>query len=545
MATVLCLLAALLAAQACGESIHRPGMKPTIKRVPSQLKILIPNIVYAYSANKQMTVIAKELRERGHEVVFCGVAELKKMAQTAGFRYIETLPAWPEYKSILLDAFLPPNYFKRDLASMWDVTVGLRKVADLFPILYAGAYNATLKTIRDEKPDIIFCHRAFTPIIELLKTFDIPHVLFNPFPLGNLMFFDTFAAPSSEGGNAATIKNHLTSLWERLKKPAQILMYIKALGPTRKRFNAIPTPNFLGSPVIHPYLYGPMDVPRYLSPLVCKTSILVETAFEQLGEDIESWPEEEKRLVEELNSISKTSNGFIYMAMGTLLCDDDSLPIVIQGAMDYVSASNMELLVSLRENCRSKVPAQVLGSPKVTFKAWVNQDVVLGHSGAKAFISHGGISSIAEAIVNRVPLLLIPVFNDQMPNSVRAVESGIALRVDRRRTSSVEISEKLRRIIQESSFMDNILKAYHLSAIGTQGKVSAADFIEEIAVLGHEHLVPIEDRAPFYIRHGLDVLFIMVFIPITVLIFALRTCFWSIYGIFCGGSNKNEKIKEE
>eukprot|EP00954_Amorphochlora_amoebiformis_P026703 1380867-Amorphochlora_amoeboformis.AAC.1 len=35
MATVVCLLAALLAAQACGESIHRPGMKPTIKRVPN------------------------------------------------------------------------------------------------------------------------------------------------------------------------------------------------------------------------------------------------------------------------------------------------------------------------------------------------------------------------------------------------------------------------------------------------------------------------------------------------------------------------------
>lgn len=53
-----------------------------------------------------------------------------------------------------------------------------------------------------------------------------------------------------------------------------------------------------------------------------------------------------------------------------------------------------------------------------------------GHRYCKAFITHGGLNSIQEAIYHGVPLLGMPLGTDQSLNVARSVKEGYAVQLD-------------------------------------------------------------------------------------------------------------------
>ena len=50
----------------------------------------------------------------------------------------------------------------------------------------------------------------------------------------------------------------------------------------------------------------------------------------------------------------------------------------------------------------------------------------LGHPNLRLFISHGGLLGTQEAIYHSVPMLGLPVVNDQLRNMVKLVKEGVA-----------------------------------------------------------------------------------------------------------------------
>lgn len=66
-------------------------------------------------------------------------------------------------------------------------------------------------------------------------------------------------------------------------------------------------------------------------------------------------------------------------------------------------------------------------SPNIKILEWIPQQAVLAHPNLKLFISQGGLQSMEEAIVYKVPLLVIPFIFDQQYNAKRAVQLGIGL----------------------------------------------------------------------------------------------------------------------
>ena len=51
---------------------------------------------------------------------------------------------------------------------------------------------------------------------------------------------------------------------------------------------------------------------------------------------------------------------------------------------------------------------------------------MLAHPNLKAFVTHGGLLSTQEALFHEVPLVGVPISNDQKPNMLRAEANGFA-----------------------------------------------------------------------------------------------------------------------
>ena len=75
----------------------------------------------------------------------------------------------------------------------------------------------------------------------------------------------------------------------------------------------------------------------------------------------------------------------------------------------------------------------------VVLSKWLPQQVpppllppqdVLAHPHLRVFVTHGGLLSLQEALFHKVPLVGIPLGNDQKPNLLRAEARGYAVLLD-------------------------------------------------------------------------------------------------------------------
>lgn len=72
------------------------------------------------------------------------------------------------------------------------------------------------------------------------------------------------------------------------------------------------------------------------------------------------------------------------------------------------------------------------------------------HRHVKAFITHGGLMGVMEAVHFGVPMIGIPVFGDQQSNIANCVEKGVAIGLDHRRISTQKLIEGIRTIIADA-----------------------------------------------------------------------------------------------
>ncbi|XP_049305142.1 UDP-glucosyltransferase 2-like [Bactrocera dorsalis] len=65
----------------------------------------------------------------------------------------------------------------------------------------------------------------------------------------------------------------------------------------------------------------------------------------------------------------------------------------------------------------------------VRLNTWLPQQDILGHRRLKAFITHGGLLSMYEAIYHAVPVIMLPVFCDHDVNAAKAVTDGYTIQL--------------------------------------------------------------------------------------------------------------------
>ncbi|XP_036622178.1 UDP-glucuronosyltransferase 1-2-like isoform X4 [Trichosurus vulpecula] len=178
---------------------------------------------------------------------------------------------------------------------------------------------------------------------------------------------------------------------------------------------------------------------------------------------------------------------------------------------------------------------------------WLPQNDLLAHPKTRAFITHAGSHGIYEGLCNGVPMVLMPLFGDQMDNAKRMESRGAGVTLNVLEMTSDDLSKALKKVINDKSYKENIMR---MSALHKDRPISPLDlavFWVEFVMRnkGAPHLRAAAHDLNWIQYHSLDVMAFLLAIVLTVVLIAikcLKFCFQKCFGKK-GRPNKATKPK--
>lgn len=76
----------------------------------------------------------------------------------------------------------------------------------------------------------------------------------------------------------------------------------------------------------------------------------------------------------------------------------------------------------------------------------------LGHANTRAFLSHGGLNSIYEAMYHGVPVVGVPLFGDHYDTMTRVAAKGMGIMLHWKYMSEEDLYTALTSVIKDSRF---------------------------------------------------------------------------------------------
>ena len=167
------------------------------------------------------------------------------------------------------------------------------------------------------------------------------------------------------------------------------------------------------------------------------------------------------------------SKPFIYVSLGTISTGLDWLYTEITEALEEL---DVEFVVSRGQWLGgSAEPRKHRHGLSVQF---ANQLETLKR--ASLFINHAGINSVVESLSLGVPLLLLPITNDQPGMAARAESAGVAVTLDRSHWKKQHLKNVIEKMLQDPSLRSRAIEVQNeIAALG--GASRAAQLIVEWA----------------------------------------------------------------
>uniref|UniRef100_A0A8C0RQQ5 UDP-glucuronosyltransferase n=1 Tax=Canis lupus familiaris TaxID=9615 RepID=A0A8C0RQQ5_CANLF len=157
---------------------------------------------------------------------------------------------------------------------------------------------------------------------------------------------------------------------------------------------------------------------------------------------------------------------------------------------------------------------------------WLPQNDLLGHPKARAFITHSGSHGIYEGICNGVPMVMLPLFGDQMDNAKRMETRGAGVTLNVLEMTSEDLANALKAVINDKSYKENIM---HLSRLHKDRPIEPLDlavFWVEFVMRhkGAPHLRPAAHDLTWYQYHSLDVIGFLLAVVLGVVFITYKCC---------------------
>ncbi|CAG8692026.1 11381_t:CDS:2, partial [Gigaspora margarita] len=235
--------------------------------------------------------------------------------------------------------------------------------------------------------------------------------------------------------------------------------------------------------------YG-FEIPMALPPLHQEIGPILPDTFPNLTPDLNSFLAAHPRTIYfALGSFLRTTpqNLITILKSFVELIDQN----IIDGVIWATVKSDISKLPSTSDNLNISA---ILNNdyPNIHVIKYAPQFAILSHENTNVFLSHGGASSCHESIFTAKPMLILPIFGDQLGNAEKLELFGMALRLTDPNFKIADVVSKIQRLLNEESFKKNAERLQFLAKINSKRKYRGADLIE--VVMNAEKFEGIKDK---------------------------------------------------
>ncbi|KFV15140.1 UDP-glucuronosyltransferase 1-1, partial [Tauraco erythrolophus] len=230
--------------------------------------------------------------------------------------------------------------------------------------------------------------------------------------------------------------------------------------------------------------------------------------------------EQKKPLSKEFEAIVNASgeHGIVVFSLGSMVSD-----IPMKKAIEIADAlGSVPQTVVWRYT--GEVPPNLPKNVKLV--KWLPQNDLLAHPNTRAFITHGGSHGIYEGICNAVPMVLMPLFGDQMDNAKRVESRGAGLTLNILEMTSQDISTALKAVINDKKYKENIQRLSDLHLDRPIHPLDLAVHWVEFVMRhkGAPHLRPAAHDLNWIQYHSLDVFAFLLAVVLLSLFISVKCC---------------------
>ncbi|XP_022814629.1 UDP-glucuronosyltransferase 2B1-like isoform X1 [Spodoptera litura] len=173
---------------------------------------------------------------------------------------------------------------------------------------------------------------------------------------------------------------------------------------------------------------------------------------------------------------------------------------------------------------------------------WIPQYELLQHEKVIAFIAHGGLLGMTEAISAGKPMLIVPFYGDQMVNGAAATTIGLGKAISYADMSEKSLLEGLQSVLSPEMRMS----ARRASKIWQDRIADPLDtavyWVERVIRWGHQDPLHSTSKDMGFIEYNLLDVAAVILLSFVFLILVLRIVLNQILRLFGAGTSKKEKL---
>jgi UDP:flavonoid glycosyltransferase YjiC (YdhE family) len=163
----------------------------------------------------------------------------------------------------------------------------------------------------------------------------------------------------------------------------------------------------------------------------------------------------------------------IYLSLGSLGSADVAL---MQRLVDVLARTDHRVIVS-----KGPLADQIRLADNMTGDAFLPQPSILPQ--VDLVITHGGNNTVTECFHNGKPMVVLPLFWDQVDNAQRVDETGFGVRLPAYDFEDAQLTGAIDRLLGDARLRDRLAALSRRIQVGS-GTANAADLIERLAVPG-------------------------------------------------------------
>ncbi len=403
--------------------------------------------------------LARDLRDRGHEVIFASILDLKDHIESRGFSCIA-----------LHQHIAPRGILAAIEQSPWD-HLGRPRAIGLGTRIFEDIVHGTVVDRIDElDPSIVLADVVAPHMALVAHRLGIPAARLSTSLSQRLDELPPITTAVSAGASPGVIEAaHARACCLAGKQGPQIVRLIeRAVGRFGYPFEHVSfKTTFLPAFTLHPELVlasSPIDLPRRSAEqptfLACTADL---DRVDAVSAELDAFFEEGKPL--------------IYASLGTQAFRYEHAQRFFDAVLGALRSRPSWRAVLVTGNDRkaqfAEVPENVLLLPRAP-QLWALRK-------ASVFITHGGLGGLREAIAARVPMIVVPQGYDQLGNATRVVHHGLGMRIPAPLVSAVGLSRRIDEVLEDRAAYAARLEAMDRACRDEERRRLAASIIEDIA----------------------------------------------------------------